>query len=325
MSQKGSAGRPERSESGSMSDGADPARERVWDAGRPVDLTATLGPLRRGAGDPAHRVDAAGRYWWACATPDGDGTLALTATRGVVDAQAWGLGAAWLLDRIPALLGAGDDWSGLRLDIVPKLREVQRRNPGARLPATGLVLDALVPAVLEQRVTGDDARRAWRHLLLRHGRPAPGPWPELRVPPSPRALLDLPTWEWHRLGVDHQRQRAVRAAAGVAGRLEEAVAMTPAEALRRLRAVPGIGEWTAAETAQRAIGHPDAVSVGDYHLADHVVYALTGRPRGTDEEMVALLAPWSGQRQRVVRLIELSGVRQPRFGPRFAPVDIRAI
>jgi 3-methyladenine DNA glycosylase/8-oxoguanine DNA glycosylase len=89
--------------------------------------------------------------------------------------------------------------------------------------------------------------------------------------------------------------------------------------------VPGVGEWTAAETAQRALGDPDAVSVGDYHIHDVVVHALTGRPRGDDAEMLRLLEPWRGQRQRIVRLIELSGVAKPRFGPRYAPLDIRAM
>lgn len=297
---------------------------RDWDAGRPVDLAATLGPLRRRFGDPSHHIDRDGTFWWACATPSGDGTLALRLTgRGIVAASAWGPGAAWLLDRVPRLLGADDDWSGL--DLPAPLRDVLRRRPGLRLPATGLVLDSLVPAVLEQRVTGVDSSRAWRGLLRRYGTPAPGPRPDLRVPPSPRLLLDIPTWGWHRLGVDLQRHRAIRAAATVAARLEECVALPADAALARLQVVPGVGVWTAAETAQRALGHPDAVSVGDYHLADIVVHYFTGHARGTDEQMLELLEPWRGQRQRVVRLIELSGVAKPRFGPRLASVDIRGI
>ena len=43
-----------------------------------------------------------------------------------------------------------------------------------------------------------------------------------------------------------------------------------------MRSLYGIGEWTIAETRIRALGDPDAVSVGDYHLAHHVGYALTG-------------------------------------------------
>jgi 3-methyladenine DNA glycosylase/8-oxoguanine DNA glycosylase len=309
--------------------------ERVWTPGRPVDLRATLGPLVRGTGDPAHRFDAAGRFWWSCTTPAGDGTLTLaahdpTSPAARVHAQAWGAGADWLLGHVPTLLGAHDDWAALDLAAMPVLHAVRRRRPGLRLPRTGLVMDALVPAVLEQKVTGQEARRSWRLLLHRFGASAPGPTvPDarsaMRVPPSARVLLDLPSWEWHRLGVDLKRQRAIRAAASVANRLEEAAAMAPDAALARLRLIPGIGEWTAAETAQRSNGHADAVSVGDYHLKNMIMHLFTGRPRGTDEQMLQLLAPWAGQRQRIMRLAELTGIAAPRFGPKFHYTDIRAI
>ncbi len=297
----------------------------MWDAGRPVDLRSTLGPLRRGSGDPAHRIGADGRFWWACRTPAGTATVALGAVRGVVTGHAWGAGAGWLLDRVPVLLGADDDWSGLDVSSVPVLERVRRTKPGMRLPATGLVLDSLVPAILEQKVTGQEAWRSWRELVRRFGEPAPGPVPGMVVPPTPAALLDIPTWDWHRMGVDTRRQRTIRAAASVAARLEQCATLAPDAALARLRHVPGIGVWTAAETVQRAFGHPDAVSVGDYHLANVVVHLLTGRARGTDEEMLTLLAPWAGQRQRVMRLIEAAGIGAPRFGPRFRYLDARAI
>jgi 3-methyladenine DNA glycosylase/8-oxoguanine DNA glycosylase len=297
----------------------------TWTPGRPVDVGATLGPLVRGRGDPAHRIDAEGTFWWACATPSGAGTLAIRAAAGAVRVSAWGAGASWLLDRVPRLLGDGDDWSDLDVSSHPGLGRVLCARPGLRLPSTALVLDSLVPAVLEQRVTGHEARRAWRGLLLRFGTPAPGPLVSLRVPPDAATLLSIPTWDWHRLGVDLQRQHAIRAAATVAARLEECVDLSLDAALARLRMVPGVGEWTAAETAQRALGHPDAVSVGDFHIPDLVVYALSGAPRGDDAAMLRLLEPWQGQRQRIVRLIELSGVRKPRFGPRLAGADIRAI
>ena len=303
--------------------------QRVWAAGRPVDLAATLGPLRRGTGDPAHRFDPTGRFWWAARTPDGPGTIAIAAAGPSVTAEAWGPGAEWLLERLPALLGSSDDWSGLDVSGVPVLQRVRRSRPGLRLPCTGRVLDALVPAILEQKVTGEETRRSWRLLLRTYGEPAPGPSggsaAGLRVPLGPAELLAVPTWDWHRFGVEGKRQAAIRAAATVARRMEECVELAPDAALARLQAVPGVGVWTAAETAQRALGHPDAVSVGDYHLKNVVVHLLTGEPRGTDEQMLALLAPWTGQRQRVMRLVELAGVGAPRFGPRFNYTDIRAI
>jgi 3-methyladenine DNA glycosylase/8-oxoguanine DNA glycosylase len=300
--------------------------QRRWDAGRPVDLLATLGPLRRGPGDPAHRVNRNGTFWWAGATPVGAATMALAASGSAeVRAEAWGAGADWMLDRVPVLLGAGDDWSEVDTSAHPVLHRLRRMRPGLRLPSTGLVLDALVPAVLEQRVTGGEARRSWRTLLHRFGTAAPGPDPSLRVPPDARTLLDVPTWDWHRMGVDARRQRAIRAAATVANRLEECAEMAAAQATRRLLAVPGIGVWTAAETTQRVLGDPDSVSVGDYHLKNVVVHFFTGRARGTDEEMLELLQPWHGSRQRVMRLIESSGITAPKFGPRYAPLDTRAM
>jgi hypothetical protein len=300
-------------------------KERVWDAGRPVDVRATLWPLVRGPGDPAHRWDAAGLFWWACPTPEGTGTLTVHASGPVVTARAWGAGADWLLDRLPTLLGEGDDWSGLDVTSIRILHEAARRRPGLRLPNTGLVLDALVPAILEQKVTGQEARRSWRLLLRRFGTPAPGPVEGMIVPPPAEVLLDVPSWDWHRFGVDLKRQRTIRAAAAVARRLEECTSMSAGDAMARLQLISGIGIWTAAETAQRALGHPDAVSVGDYHLPNMVVHLLTGRARGSDAEMLELLAPWAGQRQRVMRLIEVVGISAPRYGPRFAYTDIRAI
>jgi 3-methyladenine DNA glycosylase/8-oxoguanine DNA glycosylase len=144
----------------------------------------------------------------------------------------------------------------------------------------------------------------------------------MRVPPSPSVVLDVPTWGWHQAGVDLKRQRAIRAAATVADRLEECCDLPPADALARLRLVPGIGVWTAAETAQRALGDADAVSVGDFHIHDLVGWALLGRPLD-DDGMVQLLEADRPHRHRVVRLIELGGGAKPRFAPRFSPRDYR--
>src|SRR5690606_8161381 len=136
----------------------------------------------------------------------------------------------------------------------------------------------LVPSILEQRVITRTARDAWAWLLRVHGSPAPGPAPSgMRVPPPARTWARVPSWDFHRAGVDPRRARTVVAAAQIAGRLEEATGMTADEAARRLQHVPGVGPWTAAETAQRALGDADAVSVGDFHLPGQVGWALAGR------------------------------------------------
>ncbi|MFL6128268.1 MAG: DNA-3-methyladenine glycosylase family protein, partial [Mycobacteriales bacterium] len=305
---------------------ADPApgAETVWRPGRPVDVAATLHPLVRGRGDPAHRYGE-GAFWRAALTPHGPATLALRVRRpGEVHATAWGPGADWAVAAVPDLLGARDD-PGSFVPRWPLLADTARRHPGLRVPRTGLVFDSLLPAILEQKVTGAEARQAWRFLLYRYGTAAPGPVPAgMRVPPPAPVVLRVPTWDWHKAGVDIRRQRAIRAAATVAARLEECVGLAPADALARLQVVPGVGGWTAAETAQRALGDADALSVGDFHIHDLVGWALLGR-RLSDEGMVELLERDRPHRHRVVRLVELSGVGKPRFAPRFAARDYRSI
>jgi 3-methyladenine DNA glycosylase/8-oxoguanine DNA glycosylase len=241
----------------------------------------------------------------------------------VIRATAWGPGAAWLLRELPGLLGADDDRAGFE-PVHPVLRELAARHPGVRVGRSGRVLEALVPAVLEQKVVGVEARRAWRYLLLKFGDPAPGPAPAgMRVPPPPAIWRRIPSWEWHRAGVEGVRARTIIGAAEVAGRLEEIVTMPSGAADRRLRSLPGIGVWTSAEVRQRACGDADAVSVGDYHLPSAVGWALAGRVVD-DAGMLELLAPYAGHRHRAARLVELGGIRPPRRGPRMSVRDYRA-
>ena len=241
----------------------------------------------------------------------------------VVRAAAWGPGAAWLLRELPGMLGADDDRAGFH-PAHPVLAELAARHPGVRVGRSGRVLEALVPAVLEQKVVGVEARRAWRYLLLKFGDPAPGPAPAgMRVCPPPRIWRRIPSWEWHRAGVEGVRARTIIGAAEVAARLEEIVAMPADAADRRLRSLPGIGVWTSAEVRQRACGDADAVSVGDYHLPSAVGWALAGRVVD-DAGMLELLAPYAGHRHRAARLVELGGIRPPRRGPRMSVRDYRA-
>ena len=289
----------------------------------PLDLAQTLRPLSRGAADPTMQWDASG-VWRTLPTPLGAATLHLASQRGIVTATAWGDGAEWAIAAVPELLGSGDDCADFDVSENPFLSESQRRNPGLRLLRTGLVLEMMVAAIFEQKVTGKEARAAFATLVRQYGAPAPGPAPDgMRVPPSPEVWQRIPSWAWHRAGVDPRRSRTICQAMPYAARLEQAVGMAPADAARRLSAVPGIGVWTVAEVAQRALGDTDALSVGDYHLSQYVGWALAGRPLD-DAGMVELLEPWRPHRYRVVRLLECSGVAKPRFGPRLTIQDHRS-
>ncbi len=290
----------------------------------PVDLRRTLSPLRRGHRDPALVTTVDGAVWRATRLPSGPAMLRLRQTAPTeVRVDAWGPGAAEALVGAPALVGELDDVSTFHPPPGP-VRDAYRRSAAVRLTRTGRVLEALVPAILEQRVITRTAHDAWRWLLVHHGEPAPGPGPDgMRVPPSAAGWAAVPSWDYHRAGVDPRRARAVQAAAWLAGRLEESVALGPAETTRRLLLVPGVGLWTAAETTQRALGDADAVSVGDYHLAGQVGWALTGA-KVDDAGMLDLLAPYRPHRYRVVRHLLLAGLaRVPRRGPRLAIEDHR--
>ncbi|WP_344065092.1 DNA-3-methyladenine glycosylase 2 family protein [Terrabacter lapilli] len=292
---------------------------RRWRSDREIALRAQLGVFRRGSGDPTSRFGVDGTVTRAAQTPEGVGTLHLACRVGesVVHAQAWGPGAQWLLESVPALLGAYDDPSGFvtHHDVVA---QAWRRFAHWRVPRSGLVLDALVPAVIEQKVTGQEAFAGYRRLVRRFGTPAPGPFPGLMAPPTAAGWAAIPSWAWLQASVDGARSQTAVRAAGYAGRLEEAASLSLAEAHRRLRALPGVGVWTAAEVAQRALGDPDSVSFGDYHVAKDIGWALTGTPVD-DEGLAELLEPYRGHRYRVQQLLGLAGQRRPRRGARMAP------
>jgi 3-methyladenine DNA glycosylase/8-oxoguanine DNA glycosylase len=289
--------------------------------GWPCQVGSVLRRHRRGAGDPTYRIDERGRHWRGLRTPEGPATLMVAARprEGDVLAQAWGPGAAWALESVPALLGADDDWTGFE-PRHPVLAEAWRHHPHARLGRTGLVMEALVPAILEQKVTGQEAFGGFRMLVHRFGERAPGAGADLRlwVQPTPEVLRTIPSWEWLRLHVDQARSRAIVAAARVADAVERTASVAPEEAERRLRTIPGIGVWTSAEVRQRAFGDPDSVSFGDYHVAKDVGWALTGTPFD-DDELEEFLEPWRPHRGRVPVLLGLAGLRRPRHGARMSP------
>ncbi|WP_423182121.1 DNA-3-methyladenine glycosylase family protein [Arthrobacter sp. NyZ413] len=305
-----------------------------WYPGGSFDLHQTLGILMRGNGDPSFAARQDG-LWMAFNTPDGPATLRLTSagigSETFVDAQAWGPGAGSAIASVPALLGGRDDWSGFdephfHATLPRMVREARRRNLAVRLPSTGRVVDSLVPTILEQKVTTIEARRGYRYLMYRYGTAAPSAGrlspSGLLVAPTPDRWLAVPSWEWHKAGVGPQRSATVMRALRSAVALERLARLGAAEAGTKMQTIPGIGVWTAAEVVQRTHGCPDSIAVGDYHLASYVGYALTGS-KTDDAGMIKLLEPWRGHRQRVVRMLGLSGFRKPMFGPRMTIQDHR--
>lgn len=292
----------------------------------PISPGNTLFPLRRGPGDPCFHIDADGAIWRTSLLSSGSVTARISrAAADAVDCAAWGSGADEFLEALPAMLGAHDDRSGFE-PLDPIVAAACRRVPHLRLGRTDQVMEALIPAVLEQRVPGKDAFRAWRLLVTKFGTPAPGPAPErMRVFPAAEVWGHIPSWEFHRANVDPGRARTILGCAQRASSLQRLTSWPAETAREALMSLPGIGIWTAAETAQRAFGDADALSVGDYHVSKMIGWTLLGRPID-DAEMVELLEPMRPHRHRVVRLLEASGLAyEPRRGARLPLQDIRGL
>lgn len=340
--------------------------QRLVDLGGPYDLPRSLSVLQRGHGDPAVRIDPGhysggpggtpGAGAWKCRrlySSAGDELGQATFRFDQISSSAVRVRVAvsseevaeLALNTAQAALGSEDDWVEFdRLldtsghEAAATLAHVRRRHPGVRLPATLALFDQLVNAALEQKVTHDQARHAWRQLLRRHGRRPPSAalpggrdiaapdW--MRLPLSASQLQAVPSWDWHRMWVQPQLSRTVLQAARRASSVHRLAHTTPPRTAalghlaERLTAIPGIGIWTAAEALQRSHGAADLPSVGDFHLAHFVGEALTGR-RTDDSGMLELLEPYRPHRQQVIRLLGLTGFRHQRFGPRLAPADHR--
>ena len=294
----------------------------------PIDLRLTLGPMRRGRYDPTMRLSDRD-VLRATLTPEGPATvhLRLEVAAGAVEARAWGSGARWILDTLPFHIGACDDSSYLAAmlsdaapgSIAGRIKDLFRRHPGLHIPRTGTITETLVPVILEQKVSGLEAHRGYRALVQSLGEPAPGPRAligDLMLPPPPSVLASTPYWRFHNFGIERKRADTVRLVCSYAPRLESLAALPPSQARKQMTALTGVGAWSAAEVALIALGDADAVSVGDFHLPHQLAWTLTGTPRSDDAAMLELLAPYSGQRGRVVRLVEAAGSNAPRRGPR---------
>ena len=292
---------------------------REWRPDWPCPVGEIWGHWRKGAGDPTYRIDR-GRHWRGIGTPLGPATLSVQPLddRGVIVAEAWGEGAEWVLDQLPAMLGADDDLSGF-VPRHPQLTQVVREHPNWRLGRGNLVWQALLPAVIEQKVTGQEAFGGFRRLVHFHGERAPGPGPDLYlwVAPGPEVVRMIASWQWLKLHIDPARSRTLVRCAQVADALERTLHVPLDQADARLRSIAGIGVWTSAEVRFRAHGDADAVSFGDYHIAKEIGHALLGHDID-DAQLADLLEPYRPHRHRVQALLGMRRWRE-RHGPRMAP------
>jgi len=289
---------------------------------RSIDIGATLSWFLRGSHDPTTWLTTVGRgssvtghFVRATVTPDGPGTLCLRWNQNDVSVETYGPGSTWVRRQAWHMVGADDSADhGLEASEHQLVAAVARANRSLRIGASHNLYHELLPTVIEQRITVKEARRQWQQLCLTLGKPAPGPYTRLMLPPDPTVLANCPSWRFHALGIERKRAESLIDIARHASKLWEWTALDKVAVKNKIGRLRGVGDWTVGSVLGPAVGDPDAVAVGDFHLKNLIAYNLAGEPRGTDDRMLELLEPYRGQRGRVIRHIARSGTPIPKFG-----------
>jgi 3-methyladenine DNA glycosylase/8-oxoguanine DNA glycosylase len=279
-------------------------------------IRKNLGWYRAGGIDPTTKLTAS-TFIRAMLTPDGPATVRLEwgHPNGDLLIDAWGPGADWAATAAPRMTAVD------KLVEPPPVHdalvaEAARRHPNVAAGASGDLYHSLLPTIIGQRITLGEAVRQWATLVRRLGRPAPGPFPRLLLPPCPERLARMPTWWFHPIGIEVKRARTLVAVARVAHHLDGWSQLAPGDVAAKLSLISGVGPWTIGMVLGPVCGDEDAVPVGDYHIPHMVTWNLAGEPRGDDARMLELLEPYRPQRGRVIRLLGLVGRRPPAFGPK---------
>jgi AraC family transcriptional regulator of adaptative response / DNA-3-methyladenine glycosylase II len=142
-------------------------------------------------------------------------------------------------------------------------------RPGLRLPGAFDGFELAVRAILGQQVTVAAARTLARRLVEAFGQPLATPFPGLdRLFPAAALIAGADADALGRLGIVRQRVRALQALAHevAAGRLALHPGAPLQATLDALRALPGVGDWTAQLIAMRALAWPDAFPATDIGL-----------------------------------------------------------
>ncbi len=203
-----------------------------------------------------------------------------------------------LLPVLPLLLRRVRNW--LDLDAQPErinavLEPHFTGSGGLRVPGCLDGFELAVRAVLGQQVTVAAGRTFAQRLVARFGATIATPWPQLnRLFPSAQSLATAEPAQLGELGIVRQRQAAIQglARAVVAGQLELNRSSGALQTVEQLKALPGIGDWTAQYIAMRALRWPDAFPAGDVAL--HKALGVQGSKRAAQEAQALSQAwrPW---------------------------------
>lgn len=227
---------------------------------------------------------------------------------------AWGPGSEAALETAPGWLGLDDSLESFDPSAHPVVERLARDRRGVRLGTFGDVFERLIPIILGQLVIGQEAERSHARLVHRYGATGPGPL-GLKLAPTADTLGALASHDFHRAGIERKRAEIIQRVARDGNRIDRLAGVPVDDAYTYLQRIRGIGPWTTSFLGRVAFGDPDAVIVGDYNLPHTVAYALTGKRRSDDAEMLTLLEPFAGHRGRVQGMLKGTG-KPPRHGPK---------
>lgn len=214
---------------------------------------------------------------------------ALLATIDFPDVRALPL----ILARLRRQFDLGHDASAIHTQLAadPLLARLCAERPGLRVPGAWDPFELAVRAVLGQQITVGAARKLAAKLVAAYGEPlarAAGAGLE-RVFPEPARMAQVDSAV---LGMPRARAATLRALAAAA--LTDPRLLLPegelADKIARLRALPGIGEWSAQYIALRALHEPDAFPASDIGLLRAIERCAGARP--TPAELLARAEAW---------------------------------
>jgi AraC family transcriptional regulator of adaptative response / DNA-3-methyladenine glycosylase II len=174
----------------------------------------------------------------------------------------------------------------------PDLAPMVAARPGLRVPGAWDGLELAVRAILGQQITVVAARKLAGDLVAAHGEPLAPSWVEPGLTHAFPSAERLATADLSDMKMPGARIRCLSAMAGALADDPGLLAPTAGldETVRRLRALPGIGEWTAQYIAMRQLREPDAFPAADVALMRALADADGVRP--TAERLLARAEAW---------------------------------
>jgi AraC family transcriptional regulator of adaptative response / DNA-3-methyladenine glycosylase II len=152
-------------------------------------------------------------------------------------------------------------------EVAARLGEMAEAAPGLRVPGAFDGFELAVRAILGQQITVRAARTLAGRVAQALGAPADTPFADVSlVFPEPSRVAAAGVEALAAVGVTRARAHAIHALAKAcaAGRLVLEPGVDLDRTMTLLRAIPGVGDWTAQYIAMRALSWPDAFPAADF-------------------------------------------------------------